>query len=286
MSENKKIVYSVGMRDDYINEMRNNFMPGYQHLKIRGLKPVKVDGYYCCPLCNERLQEEVNKDGRVFLFAKDCSCCEQYEMSKKREEVSRKYCDRIPQKFRGVYLNNLEKPIPFVESFIKNFKTEFQPNAKGLQLYGEKGTGKTYAARCIINELAIREVKVFAISFVDLLNIYSNYKDRQTILDTENKIKHAGLVFLDDFGANQESDFMVEKINSIIDKLYSMKKSIIITTNITRRDFAINQSQDIGRAYDRIIERCHPILMEGESYRVKIARDEKSKFDALLEIDK
>lgn len=283
MNKNNNNTIRVFQQIEY--KTRNNKLPYQEYYDNNNIELIKKDGILFCPACNEYIQRVVEDFGETFYLAIECSCIKKFEEDKKENAINQKYVDKIPPEYRGVYLKDLEEPIPFVSSFIENFKTDFLPNAKGLHLYGSKGTGKTYACRCIINELARQKVNVFAISFIDLIELHLNYKDYETLESTKNKIKHAELIFLDDVGANRESDFVVEKINKIIDHLYTLKKSIIITTNISRKDLANNQSQDIGRAYDRLVESCHPILMAGESYRVKKAIKDKDKFDKILNLN-
>ncbi len=240
------------------------------------------DGLKYCVVCDKPLQLLQEHHSRFYKLPIPCDCIKKQEENKAKQLDFQKHLQRIPIEFRGVFLKDLTVPVNFVKPFIDNFATEFKPNAKGLHIYGNKGSGKTFACKCIINELCNQNVRVFAIRFTKLLDIYSNFNDKQVIKDVENKIKHSHLIYLDDVGATRETDFAVEKINDIINFIYELKIPIIITSNVSRNELYKELNTNIGRAYDRLFERCHPIKLENESFRLVKAKEDKAKFDSIL----
>lgn len=251
-------------------------------VKLEGDITFENDGLKYCVVCQEALQTRLTHHNNEYVLPVPCSCIRELEEKQKRYELYLANLERIPIEFRGVSLKDLTVKVDFVKPFINQFQEIFKPRAKGLYIFGDKGCGKTFACKCIINELCKQEVKVFAIRFAKLLDIYSNFKDPQGIKDVENKIKNSHLIYLDDLGATRETDFSIEKINDIVNFMYELKIPIIITSNLSRKELADKLNDDIGRAYDRLFERCHPVKITTPSFRRLKAQEEKEEFDNIL----
>lgn len=240
------------------------------------------DGLHYCVNCNTPLQLKKEHKSTIYTLPIPCLCMKEHEAQRKLREKQHEYLQRIPVEFRGVFLNDLTIPVQFVNSYIDNFETKFQPNLVGLHVFGSVGSGKTYACQCIINELAKRGVRVFAMRFTKLIDIVSNFNDFNAKRDLENKIKHSKLIFLDDLGATRQTEFVDEKINDIINFIYELNIPIIITSNVSRTDFYNSLNTDLGRAYSRLIERCVPQKLEERNFRIEKAKVNMTAFADIL----
>lgn len=172
------------------------------------------------------------------------------------------------------------------KNYCENWQEMKQKNM-GLLLYGPPGTGKTFLAFCIANELLNNMVPVIAISSIGLLNkIKETYKSwgREGEAEVIRSLTNASLLVLDDLGAETNTDWAKEKIYEIIDSRYRDKKPCIITTNLTREKLKEKLTGDdgISRTYDRIIEMCYPIEVQGQSKRVNSAREKEEILKKLL----
>ena len=86
-------------------------------------------------------------------------------------------------------------------------------------------------------------------------------------LMSESEIK---LLVIDDLGVESQTDYALEIIFSVIDGRYKNGQPLIITTNLTLEQLENPAKVEQSRIYDRILEMCFPIKVQGESLR-KIA---------------
>ena len=143
---------------------------------------------------------------------------------------------------------------------------ELRKDGKGLLLYGPVGTGKTYYAACVVNEVIRSGRPALLTSFPRLINQVSgaDWADRQPMLD---RLTDYSLVALDDLGVERQTDYTIEQMTMILDTLYRAGIPLIITTNADPSRLSKATDIRVQRIWDRILERCHPIAVTGESRR-------------------
>ena len=164
----------------------------------------------------------------------------------------------------------------------KRYADQFQKmvdNNQGLLFWGGVGTGKSFAAACIANELLEDGVPVVMTSFVKLLEAIQEGGHEETILSNLNSAK---LVIFDDLGAERGTDYSLEKVYNIVDSRYRKKLPMILTTNLTINDMKNEADIRYGRIYDRIFEVCYPMQFTGPSWRRKEASRRFEDMKALL----
>lgn len=151
-----------------------------------------------------------------------------------------------------------------MKKYVEDFK-EYKKQGKGLLLYGACGTGKTYLTACVANALIDNGYTAKMSNFSRLSNqIFDTKEGKQNFIDSLNKFS---LLVLDDLGAERTTEYMKEMVYTIIDNRYRAGLPFIVTTNLTMNE--IINSNDIAytRIYDRILERCIPIQVDGVSRR-------------------
>lgn len=84
------------------------------------------------------------------------------------------------------------------------------------------------------------------------------------------------LLIIDDLNAERDTSFALEGIFKVIDERYRQGKPIVITSNLTLEEFKNCTRLDLQRIYDRILEMCIPVQMQGVNLREK-KRDVKRK---------
>lgn len=137
----------------------------------------------------------------------------------------------------------------------------------GLLLWGDVGTGKTYAAHCICNELIKRDIPVFVTSFSRVLN--SGFDKSEAL----RRIRETPLVCFDDLGAERSSEYALEAVFMMVDERYRARKPLIVTSNLTLEEMKTAKDIDRKRIYDRILGRCVPIKFAGTSKREEDAAE-------------
>lgn len=170
-----------------------------------------------------------------------------------------------------------------MQRYVQNF-TQLKKEGKGLLLYGTVGNGKTYMAACIANALIDDGYKVLMTNFASLTNeIQGMWEGKQQYI---NSLNHYALLIIDDLGAERKSEFMQEMVFNIIDSRYRSGLPMIITTNLSIEE--LKKPKDIGnsRIYDRILERCHPVEVKGNSKRREKIKESYFRINKLLGIKK
>jgi DNA replication protein DnaC len=131
-----------------------------------------------------------------------------------------------PLRFKDAIPETLDKRIK--EVITKTADT------KSFYLYGNIGTGKTYAAYAIAKLYYVNRIGVCVHSFVDLLNdIKRSFgtPDSDSYIDVLLFDKE--VFILDDLGAEKVTDWSLEILYRLINKRYERMMPIIITSNLT-----------------------------------------------------
>lgn len=169
--------------------------------------------------------------------------------------------------------------LTMAKNYVKNFD-EFRKAGKGLLLYGDVGTGKSHIAACIANALLSDEKSVLMTNFTTIINKLQNgFEGRQEYINSLNRYT---LLIIDDLGTERRSEYMQENVYNIIDARYRSGLPMIITTNLTVEE--LKKPTEIGnlRIYDRILEKCHPIAVKGQSIRRQNLRNDFKATEKLL----
>ena len=232
------------------------------------------DGLLHCSKCHHKTETIVKnpftgEEKKVRCICKCRTEMDDFKDRQKQEELERKkrICFAESNMFTWTFANDDGKNAKIsnaMKNYVKNF-TDFKKDGKGLLLYGTVGTGKTYFAACIANALIDEGYSVLMTNFARLTNsIQGTFDGKNEFIDS---LQRYTLLIIDDLGAERKSEYMQETVFNIIDARYRSGLPFIITTNLTAEEIKKPQEVGYSRIYDRILERCFPVAVTGESRR-------------------
>lgn len=252
------------------------------------------DGLLYCHKCNTRKQTEINVLGKIRRPMCMCKCEAAKRAAEEEEYQRRKFEERVKEMrrigfpesemrnwtFSNDDLTN-EQITKAAQKYVDNF-SEFRKSGKGLLLYGNTGTGKTYTACEIANALIDKGYPVLVTNFARILNTLQGTFEKQEYIDDFNNFQ---LLVIDDLGIERDTAYAKEQVFNIIDSRYRSGLPMIITTNLTMDKIKNPEDIENRRIYDRILERCFPIEVGGSSRRRKAVRDDYESMKNLLGLE-
>lgn len=151
------------------------------------------------------------------------------------------------------YANNIEQHIA---------------NGEGLILSGSYGTMKTTLAICVLRKYLEQGGRGLFVPMCSMMDSLYSMKIRNTEewMNYETRLRTTSLLIVDDLGSEDVSaPWVLSKVNSIITERYNRKKSIIVTTNLTKEELAKTYA---GRIIDRLRSTNYYISFTGKTKRV------------------
>lgn len=179
--------------------------------------------------------------------------------------------------------DNGENPaaIQCAKNYADNFDS-FARDGAGLFLYGASGSGKTFLAAAIVNELTDRGYRCRFTSMLTIMNTLSaiGYENRRDYLD---QFSNAELLVLDDFGIETETSYSNNVLNGIVGKCYEKHVPMIVITPYPQ-DSLLKETGDSKRnvAVKRLRSRCFPYTVLMPAGRSAKKARKKSENEALI----
>ena len=141
---------------------------------------------------------------------------------------------------------------------------------KGIFLTGGTGTGKTYALHAIKNKLVsfsgIGNSVTSVENWVELLFELKDKMGTGQMRDFLNEqITSKKFLFLDDVGAEKQTDWSQEMLYLIVNRVYERQSTLFLVTNLSLKDFTEKYGD---RITSRLVEMCEVIELTGEDRRI------------------
>lgn len=251
---------------------------------------VGEDGLVYCGKCHTRRQKKIELLGEMWTVPVMCQCMIEAEKAEKAQSRAKRIAKErslslMEEADAECTFTNDDRKNPVLSDAVRRYADNFyemrQKNI-GLLLHGPVGTGKTFYAACIANELLEKEVSVKMTNFTRIINdMQSTFDGRQEYLDSLNR---NNLLIIDDLGVERESEYMQEQVYNIIDARYRAGRPLIVTTNISLEEIKNPKNVQRKRIYDRVLELCHPVKVDGTSRRRRAVIDHYAERNRLLGI--
>lgn len=184
------------------------------------------------------------------------------------------------------YYEGARQALQSAQNFVKEFKKNGQ--ATGLMLVGQVGSGKTFLAAAICNELIDAEMEVMFMvvpDFLDELRAWfskSNKGFKENMAETlekeppMEKARRVPLLVLDDLGAHNYTDWTRNTIYSLLNYRMNYRLPLIITTNLSLQELDNYLGE---RTTSRIIQLCRPCrLMVDKDIRHLKHREREARY--------
>ena len=216
-------------------------------------------------------------DGSGFLVdeatktASDCGC----RAGRIASTRTRSLAGRIPKRYCGVSfdrppVSDIARVAPEHVRLVRRYVRDIDQNierGKGLWIEGDVGTGKTTLAM-LVSKAALEAGHAVAIySLPRLLSLLRDSMDSEGgLLEFMDRLGHVDLLHIDDLGAENRTDWVLEQLYSIVNARYEAQRAIVATTNLMVPD---ELSERLGpRTVSRLVEICgDPIPLYGQDRR-------------------
>jgi DNA replication protein DnaC len=181
---------------------------------------------------------------------------------------------RVPRKYRGVSfdrppVSDIARVAPDQVQEIRRYVRNIDENlnaGRGLWLWGDVGTGKTTLAM-LVSQAALQAGRSVVIhSLPRLLNlIRSAIETEAGMVGFLERLTAVDLLHIDDLGAENTTDWVLEQLYSIINTRYEDERAVIVTTNLE----AEGLRKQLGeRTVSRLTAICgDPLLLYGSDKR-------------------
>lgn len=215
-------------------------------------------------------------DGSGFVIdeatntATDCRC----RAARIAAARTKSLAGRIPRKYQNVSfdrppVSDIARIAPDQIRSVRRYVRDIEANldsGRGLWLQGDVGTGKTTLAM-LVSKAALDAGRSVAIySLPRLLNLLRESMDSETgMLDFMDRLTAVDLLHLDDLGAENQTDWVLEQLYSIVNSRYEAERTIVATTNLMPDEL----SDRLGaRTVSRLVEICGDLIpLYGEDKR-------------------
>ncbi len=202
--------------------------------------------------------------------ASDCGC----RAARIAGARTKSLAGRIPRRYQGVSfdrppVSDIARSAPDQIRAVRRYVRTIEANldaGKGLWIQGDVGTGKTTLAM-LVSKTALDAGRSVAIySLPRLLNLLRESMDSEKgMVDFMDRLTSVDLLHLDDLGAENQTDWVLEQLYSIVNSRYEAERTIVATTNLMPDEL----SERLGaRTVSRLVEICGDLIpLYGEDKR-------------------
>ena len=232
-----------------------------------------MEMHYACPEC----QDTGYVDGRKCRCFKKEEIRLLYSQSNIEEVLLRENFDSFSYEYYDdrVVIPEIQMTVADymrqVHTWCKEYVENFEKKGGNLIFTGSTGVGKTFLTNCIAKALIDQYQSVIYLSSNDLFDVFSknkfHYDTEEEMKDMYQYILDCDLLIIDDLGTELNNTFVSSQLFYCINERLLLKKSTIISTNLSMTMLRDTYSDRIS---SRIISQYSIIPLYGDDIRTKI----------------
>ena len=227
--------------DDCIKDHLSQFLRVYDSRKLCKDCP----GLFACRQKSKGQRLDLRYEGVLF---EEIEYCAYATKVRNRKAILDRYtyCD-VPDNLAGIDLENITYTPEQKQLYLKLAALLYEKSDKGLYIYGDLGTGKTYLCTALANSLVKQGKKV---AFVKVSNFFNEMKsyfgtDVEMIDKNINRLKRADYLFFDDIGSEAVSEFVRDDILfRVLDYRLENRLITIFTSNLSKEELLKHYQYD------------------------------------------
>jgi DNA replication protein DnaC len=251
------------------------------------------DGLLYCGICKTPKETVVSiPGGRTFKARCLCACGLRARESEREAQRKQEEADRLMRLRDTGIVNQRLRAATFAVDDGQNPATvkarrwvsrweEVQSDNIGLLLYGAPGTGKSFAAAAVANELISQGVPVLMTNLASVLNTMTGLASDEKNAFIADVMRYP-LLILDDFGMERGTEFALEQVFNVVDSRYRSGKPLIVTTNLSLNDLRNPADTAHARIYSRVLEMCTPLNFGSQGRREALAAEKLAQAREIL----
>lgn len=267
------------------------------------------DNLLAMKVANGTYVREIGEDKKpkMIEWQEPCKCMEVRKRAKLINSTG------IPEKFRTARLSNFSLKYTTaadveIATYAKEVATKFvdkyqqmkesEDGAKGLYLYSKtKGSGKSRLLSTISNELTLQGVDTMYINATNVAKEVRNTFNSDSELselEVTKALVDAEVLCIDDLAVEKPSRFVEDLYYKIFNERYEQKKTTIIASNLTIKEFGSQKymegkkecsyadEEGGSRTGSRLNAMCYELFIPEESIRKREAKYQNKQFEKML----
>ena len=220
-------------------------------------------GLIMCGTCKKPLQTFI--DGASIKLFVPCDCLvSSWENSKRLQEnkdsdnlkndiIKKAFHDEKLRKVTFESVRSLSAPQLDIKSYADNF-VEFKQKGVGKLIFGDIGSGKSFAAISLANRLIDCG---FSVKYSSLSRLYCSFNSSNfdSLLDY---LKSFDLLIIDDFLDGSETNGFLSAVHQIINSRVESSLPIVIVTNLLMSHMKNHTNIPSAQIFSKLFKVCLP----------------------------
>lgn len=152
---------------------------------------------------------------------------------------------------------------------LRNFAETFSDDTyKNFLLVGKTGLGKTHLSTAVAKAVIDRGYDVLYVTAIGMIGDFEarRFGDGSGVRNDPARYTEAELLIIDDLGTEVTNQFTIACLYDVINVRMNQRKSTIINTNVSLREFEPRYSE---RITSRLFGEYNPIVFEGKDIRMQ-----------------